>query len=104
LIFCQNFCAFFSLLTLSLSGLHRGNTLMDLGMGRDRDNQLRALLPPMESDYGLDNLSALEAAFGDGFGAVGAVGYVPMPPPPEVRSGLIRHSFFVTGTSEYDQH
>jgi hypothetical protein len=74
----SEFLRFFSLLALSLSGLHRGNTLMDLRMGRDRDNQLRALLPPMESDYGLDNLSqaetdALEAAFGDGFGAVGAV-------------------------------
>ena len=74
-----------------------------------RDDRLRVLLPTMDSEYSLDNLSqaetdAVEAAFGDGFGDVGAVGYVPMPPPPEVRSGLIRHSFFVRGTSEYDHH
>ncbi len=80
-----------------------------MGFGMGRDDRLRALLPPTDSEYDLDNLSqaetdALEAAFGDGFGSPGAVGYVPMPLPPEVRKGLIRHSFFVHGTSEYDQH
>src|SRR6202035_473296 len=74
-----------------------------------RDDRLRALLPPRDSEYSLDDLSqaetdALEAAVGDGFGDVGAVGYAPMPPPPEVRAGLIRHSFFVRATSEYDDH
>jgi hypothetical protein len=105
LILIWNFCAFFSPLTLRLPGLHRGNTVVGLGMGRD--DQLRSLLPLIDSEYSLDHLSqaeteALEAAFGDGFGDVGSPGYVPMPPPPEVRSGLIRHSFFVHGRSEYD--
>jgi hypothetical protein len=72
-----------------------------------RDDQLRKLLPSKDSEYSFDNLSAaetdaLEAAFGDGFGAVGAVGHVPMSLPSEVRSGLIRHSFFVRELAEYD--
>jgi hypothetical protein len=72
-----------------------------------RDDQLRSLLPSIDSEYSLDQLSqaeteALEAAFGDGFGDVGSAGYLPMPPPAEVRSGLLRHSFFVHGRSEYD--
>ena len=69
--------------------------------------QLRALLPAKDAEYSFDHLSqaettALEIAFGDGFGDVGVVGYRPMAMPHDVRSGLIRHSFFVRETSEYD--
>lgn len=68
---------------------------------------LLALLPPKDSPYSFENLSqaetdALEAAFGDGFGDVGAVGSEALPLPQEIRSGLLRHSFFVRGSSEYD--
>jgi hypothetical protein len=78
-----------------------------MGSGMGRDDHLCSLLPSIDSEYSLDHLNqaeteALEAAFGDGFGDVGCNGYVPMQPPPEVRSGLIRHSFFVRETSEYD--
>ena len=76
-------------------------------MPSSRDDALRALLPPKNSDYSFETLSeaetaALEAAFGDGFGDVGAVGYRPMAPPAEIRSGLLRHLFFVRDDSEYD--
>jgi hypothetical protein len=89
------------------SGSTRATRVWVLEMGRD--DRLRELLPEKDSDYSFDKLSraetdALEAAFWDGYGYVGAVGYVPMPPPSEVRSGLIRHSFFVHETSEYDEH
>ena len=74
-----------------------------------RDDQLRKLLPSKDSEYSFVNLSeaetdALEAAFRDGFGDVGAVGCVPMPPPSEIRSGLVRHAFFVRETSGYEHH
>jgi hypothetical protein len=73
----------------------------------DRDASLRALLPPRDSEFNFDTLSqseteALEAAFGDGFGDVGTDGYRAEPVPPEVRSGLLRHRFFVSRHSEYD--
>jgi hypothetical protein len=76
-------------------------------MAPHRDDTLRALLPSKHDEYSFESLSqaetdALEAAFGDGFGDVGAVGYTPMPPPAEVRRGLVRHPFFVRPTSEYD--
>jgi hypothetical protein len=76
-------------------------------MSLSRDDTLRALLPPKTSGYSIEALSeaetaALEAAFGDGFGDVGAVDYVPMPPPAGIRSGLVRHSFYVRNDSEYD--
>jgi hypothetical protein len=76
-------------------------------MPHGRDDVLRALLPPLDGEYSFDALSqaetaALEAAFGDGFGDAGAAGYLPMPPPSEVKGGLTRHSYFVSRTSEYD--
>lgn len=77
-------------------------------MALGRIDRLRARLPPKDAEYSFDNLSqaetsALEAAFEDGFGDVGAIGYRPMAMPHEVRSGLVRHSFFVRETSEYDE-
>ena len=37
----------------------------------------------------------LEEALGDGFGDRGALGSRPLPLPPEIKSGLLQHSFFV---------
>lgn len=76
-------------------------------MSSSRDDDLRALLPTKFSDYSFDSLgaaetAALEAAFGDGFGDPGAVGFRAMPPPSEVRAGLLQHSYFVSRHSEYD--
>jgi len=76
-------------------------------MALRRIDQLRALLPSKDAEYSFDALSrtetaALEAAFGDGFGNPGAVGHLPVSLPRDVRSGLVRHSFFVRETSEYD--
>src|SRR5712671_4182207 len=74
---------------------------------KGRDSALLASLPPKDSPYSFDNLSqtetdALEAAFGDGFGNVGSVGHEAQPLPKEVRSGLLRHSYFARDFSEYD--
>src|SRR3974377_2298225 len=76
-------------------------------MPSSRDDALRALLPPKGSDYSSDTLSeaetaALEAAFGDGFGDVGSVGYRPTSPPAGIQSGLLRHFYYVRDGSEYD--
>ena len=65
-----------------------------------RDHSLLALLPPKDSPYSFDSLSqtetaALEAAFGDGFGDVGAFDSRALPLPREIRSGLLGHAFFV---------
>ncbi|MCX7309753.1 MAG: hypothetical protein NTZ72_18150, partial [Afipia sp.] len=74
---------------------------------RGRDDELRAALPPKHAPYSFDSLSqseteALEASLGDGFGDVGADGYLPMPMPPEIRGGLTKHNYFVSRHSEYD--
>jgi hypothetical protein len=71
-----------------------------------REASLRALLPPSDSAYDFDTLNqsetaALEAALGDGFGDVDAAGYRSEPLPLGIRSGLLRHRFFVSGRSEY---
>jgi hypothetical protein len=62
LILCRNLCAIFSLLTLSLPGLHRGNTPMGFRMARD--DRLRALLPAMDSEYRLFNGALIVAMLG----------------------------------------
>ncbi|MGB2730112.1 MAG: hypothetical protein WBC24_05055 [Methylovirgula sp.] len=75
-------------------------------MSSSRDDALRAFLPPKTAEYSFENLSeaetaALEAAFSDGFGNVGAKGYRSAPPPSGISSGLLRHSFYVRADSEY---
>ena len=77
-------------------------------MPTGRDDKLIALLPPKDSPYSFDNLSeaetaALEAALGDGFGNVGVSDSEAQSLPKEIRSGLLKHSFFVRSSSEYDQ-
>jgi hypothetical protein len=73
-----------------------------------RYDELIALLPPIDNAYNLDGLSqaetvALEAALHDGFRSFDdAPDNVAKPLPQEIRSGLLRHSFFVRGFSEYD--
>jgi hypothetical protein len=52
----------FLLLTLSLPGLHRGNTPMGFRMARD--DRLRALLPAMDSEYRLFNGALIVAMLG----------------------------------------
>jgi hypothetical protein len=76
-------------------------------MTNRRDDALRALLPPFDSEYSFDTLSqgetaALEAAFGDGFGDVGAAGYYAAPTPSGVKGGLTHHPYFVNISSQYD--
>jgi hypothetical protein len=68
-----------------------------------------ALLPPKDSPYSLDKLSQaettpLEEAFLDGYGDVRAFDSKPLPLPGLIRTGLLRHSLFVPGTSECDEN
>jgi hypothetical protein len=106
MILLSNLRANFRHLTVLALGVAPGQPARP-GGGMKRDDRLRELLPAKDSEYSLDNLSraetdALEMAFGDGFGNVGAVGYVPMRPPSDVRTGLVSHSFFVSENSDYD--
>ncbi len=76
-------------------------------MASGRDDTLRALLASTGSDYSYEALSeteiaALECALGDGFGDVGSIGYQPAPMPSQIKSGLLRHSFYIRENSEYD--
>jgi hypothetical protein len=71
------------------------------------EDHLRTLLPAIEAPYNdleLDTqeTEALQAALGDGFGDVGVIGNQPLPLPEGVETGLLKHSFYVRGTSEYD--
>lgn len=68
---------------------------------------MRQLLPAVGAPYADNALSAeetaaLEAALGDGFGDVGAVGSEPVPLPTEIDTGLLKHSFHVRGASGHD--
>ena len=75
-------------------------------MTESQYEKLKALLPPVDSPYSLENLSAaetaaLEEAFDDGFG-LRVPENKPLPLPPKIHSGLLRYSFFVPDTSKYD--
>jgi hypothetical protein len=71
-------------------------------------DKLIALLPPKDSPYSCDDLSqaetaALEAALHDGFRSFDdGPHHEAQPLPQEIRSGLLRHFFFLQGSSEYD--
>lgn len=74
-------------------------------MTKGRDDALKDLLPPVDSPYCLDNLSAaetaaLEEAFDDGFG-LRVPENKPLPLPSKINSGLLHYSFFVADTSKY---
>jgi hypothetical protein len=78
-----------------------------LEMSRSHDNSLLALLPTKDSPYSVDSLSqaetaALEASFRDGFGDVDGARFEALPIPGMIKSGLMRHSFFLASRRGHD--